>query len=171
MQFGSKRCIYAIHKLPQLWKEVQAKRVHDLKGAPARSMIVLKQKNVFQLAALNCQRILPLRLRENFSWKLNMLKNLLRSLSLVWLYPWTYLTAFTSTCAKFIVYYSIRTYLFYFTYSLFKTSHIRLFILHYISLKYQIFLMFFSFFTHITTTIHPLPSSLGYVKKEKIQNE
>ena len=43
---------------------------------------------------------------------------------------------FVSARAKIYVYFSIRTYFFYFIYSLFKTSHIRLYILHYILLKY-----------------------------------
>ena len=53
------------------------------------------------------------------------------------------LRAFTLAHAKAIVYFGIKTYFFYFTYLLFKTPHIILFILHYISLKYQFSLVFF----------------------------
>ena len=52
------------------------------------------------------------------------------------------LTAFTPGCAKIFMYFSIRIYFFYFTYLFFETSHIILSILHYISLKYQFFLIF-----------------------------
>ena len=52
------------------------------------------------------------------------------------------LRTFVSICTKVYVYFSIRTYFFYFAYSLFKTFYIRLSILHYISLKYQPFLIF-----------------------------
>ena len=44
--------------------------------------------------------------------------------------------AFTSASVKNSIYFSIRTYFFYFTYSHFKTIYIRLSILYYISLKY-----------------------------------
>ena len=59
---------------------------------------------------------------------------------------------------KISVYFSIRTYFFYFTYSLFKTVHIILSILDYISLKNQIFLIFKFVFlsSYTTTTIHSL---------------
>ena len=40
--------------------------------------------------------------------------------------------AFASVCAKIYVYFRIRTYFFYFTYSLFKIQYIKLYILHYI---------------------------------------
>ena len=52
------------------------------------------------------------------------------------------LIAFASIWVKNFVYFTIKIYFFYFIYLLFKTPHIRLFILHYISLKYQIFLIF-----------------------------
>ena len=52
------------------------------------------------------------------------------------------LRAFTSAYAKVLVYFIIETYFFYFTYLFFKTPHIRLFNLHYISLKNQFFLLF-----------------------------
>ena len=45
-----------------------------------------------------------------------------------------------SLCKFFFVYFSIRIYFFYFTHSFFKTPHIRLFILHYILLKYYLFI-------------------------------
>ena len=48
------------------------------------------------------------------------------------------LRAFTLANAKAIVYFGIKTYFFYFTYLLFKTPHIILFILHYISLKHRV---------------------------------
>ena len=69
-----------------------------------------------------------------------------------------YLRAFTSACAKNFIYLSIKTYFFYFTYSLFKTLHIRLSILHYVTLKYLFFLNFLiiSLSSHIITTIHSL---------------
>jgi len=50
---------------------------------------------------------------------------------------------FTLTHAKISIIFNIITYFFYFTYSLFKTSQIKLSIFHYISLKYQTFLIFF----------------------------
>ena len=80
-----------------------------------------------------------------------------------------HLRAFAPTRAKILVYFSIKTYFFYFTYSLFKTPQFKLSILYYILLKYQFFLIFLivSFSLHITTTIHSLPSPLRYVKKEK----
>ena len=46
---------------------------------------------------------------------------------------------FALACAKILIYFSIRTYFFYFSFSLFKIFHIRLSILHYILLKYQFF--------------------------------
>ena len=73
-----------------------------------------------------------------------------------------------SAWAKIYVYFSIKTYFFYFTFSLFKTSHIKLFILHYILLKYQFFLIFcncFSFFIH--NNYHPLSSFILEISKEK----
>ena len=83
-----------------------------------------------------------------------------------------YLRAFTSACAKNSIYLSIKTYFFYFTYSLFKTLHIRLSILHYITLKYLFFLNFLivSLSSHIITTIHSLhlDFSLG-IHKEVIK--
>ena len=67
---------------------------------------------------------------------------------------------------------NIRTYFFYLKYSFFKTSYIKLsiFTLHFI--KISIFLDFFNcffFFTHTTTTIQSLFSSLRYVKKKNKQ--
>jgi len=49
---------------------------------------------------------------------------------------------FASIRAKTYIYFSLRTYLFYSTYSFFKTPDIRLSILLYILLKYQFFLIF-----------------------------
>ena len=56
------------------------------------------------------------------------------------------LRVFALVRANFFVYFSIRIYFFYFTYSLFKIPYIRLFILHYVLLKYQTFLKLFFFF-------------------------
>ena len=56
---------------------------------------------------------------------------------------------------KICVYFNIITYHFYFTHSLFKTPHVRLFILHHISLKYQFFLIFFNCFSFFTYNNHP----------------
>ena len=74
-------------------------------------------------------------------------------------------------CAKILVYFSMRTNFFYFTYLLFKTSYIILSILQYISLKYQFFYFSNYFFSsYIITTIHSLHPLfyllLRYVKKE-----
>ena len=44
-----------------------------------------------------------------------------------------YIRAFPLACTKVLLCFNIRIYFFYFTYSLFKTLYIRLFILHYIS--------------------------------------
>ena len=58
-------------------------------------------------------------------------------------------------CMQKILSFFIRIYFLYFTYSIFKTLHIRLFILHYISLKYIFFIFkIISFYSHTTTTIH-----------------
>ena len=48
--------------------------------------------------------------------------------------------AFAIICIKIHVYFSIRTYFFYFIYSLFKTPYIRLSILHYILSEYHFYL-------------------------------
>ena len=61
LQFGSKHCIFAIHRLHQLWKEVQAKRLADWGGVPTRSMEHLIWKNVRMLSALKGQKIYPQR--------------------------------------------------------------------------------------------------------------
>ena len=60
-------------------------------------------------------------------------------------------TIFVLVCTKIYVYFIIKTYFFYFTCLIFKTLHIRLFILHYISIKYQ-----FSLFTFFFNTQQPL---------------
>ena len=54
-----------------------------------------------------------------------------------------------------------------FKYSFFKTSHIRLSILRYISLKYHFFLIFLivSLSLHTTIIIHSLTSFSKYIKK------
>ena len=52
------------------------------------------------------------------------------------------LRTFTSVRAKIFVHFSIRIYFSYFTYLLFETFHIILFILHYFLLKNQFFLIF-----------------------------
>ena len=67
---------------------------------------------------------------------------------------------------------SIRSpfFLFSFFFSFFSALHITLFILHYILLKYQIFLIFFiclSFFTHNNHHLFS-SSSLRYIKKAQI---
>ena len=49
---------------------------------------------------------------------------------------------FASSRIKISINFNKITYFFYFTYSLFKTSQIKLSIFHYISLKYQTFLIF-----------------------------
>ena len=73
--------------------------------------------------------------------------------------------------SKNFIYFSIKIYFFYFTYSFKKKnkkSQIRLSILYYtmsIILKYQIFLIV-SLFSHIITIIHYFPLVLEYVKKE-----
>ena len=69
-----------------------------------------------------------------------------------------------------IIYFSIKTLFFYFTSSLFKIPYIRLFILHCISLKCQIFLILKIFFlsSHTITTVHHFRLSSRYVMKEKI---
>ena len=73
--------------------------------------------------------------------------------------------------SKNFIYFSIRIYFFYFTYSFKKKnkkSQIRLSILYYtmsIILKYQIFLIV-SLFSQIITIIHYFPLVLEYVKKE-----
>ena len=66
-----------------------------------------------------------------------------------------------SLCKK-IVYFSRKVYFLYFAYLLFKTPHIRISILHYISLKCQFFLIFLIVFLslHTTTTIYSLPLSM-----------
>ena len=48
--------------------------------------------------------------------------------------------AFAIICIKIHVYFRLRTYFFYFIYSLFKTPYIRLSILHYILLEYHFYL-------------------------------
>ena len=66
------------------------------------------------------------------------------------------LRVFALTRAKIYVYFRERIYFFYFTYSLFKMPHIKLSILHYNSLKYQIFLIFLIVYlsSHTTITIY-----------------
>ena len=76
------------------------------------------------------------------------------------------LRAFALARANFFVYFNIRIYIFYFTYSLFKIPYIRLSILHYVLLKYQTFLKLFFLFSPITTIIYSLPLPLGHIKKE-----
>ena len=58
--------------------------------------------------------------------------------------------------------------LLFFTYSLFKTPHIRLSVLHYIRLKYQFFFIFLIIFPFscTMTTIHTLLSFSKFIKKE-----
>jgi len=79
--------------------------------------------------------------------------------------------------SKIFIYLSIRIYFFlffyfYFTYLFLKkskiTNQITYFTLHYITLKYQIFLIFkfFFLFSHIRTIIHSLSLVLEYVKKK-----
>ena len=65
------------------------------------------------------------------------------------------------------VHFNIRTYFFYFIYSLFKTSYIRLSILHYIFLKYHfsLFLKLFLFLTHNNN--HSLSFYVFKIQKEK----
>ena len=76
------------------------------------------------------------------------------------------LRAFALTRTKTFVYFNIKTYFFYFIYLLFKKLNIRLSYLHFISLKYQIFLIilivYFSFFSHTITFIYSISSSLEY---------
>ena len=64
-----------------------------------------------------------------------------------------------------------KTYFFYFTYSLFKTSHVRLSTLHYIFFLILIFLDFFSSFYFFTNNNHHLlsPFILG-IRKEKVKS-
>ena len=85
------------------------------------------------------------------------------------------LRVFALICAKIYVYFSVRTYFFYFTYLLFKIPQIRLSILYYISLKYQIFLIFLIvyLFSHTTIIIYFFFLSffiLG-IRKERIKNQ
>ena len=61
-----------------------------------------------------------------------------------------------------------KTY-FYFIYLLFKTPHIRLSILHYISLKYHFFLNCLSFFTY--NNYHSLSSFILEIRKEITNNK
>ena len=78
--------------------------------------------------------------------------------------------AFISTRAKFFIYFSMRIYFCNFTYSPFKTPHIRLSNLHYISLKYQ-FLLFLKLFLFLhTRKHHPLFTSILEIRKERINN-
>ena len=65
------------------------------------------------------------------------------------------------------VHFNIRTYFFYFIYSLFKTSYIRLSILHYIFLTYHfsLFLKLFLFLTHNNN--HSLSFYVFKIQKEK----
>ena len=95
---------------------------------------------------------LPKRLKRHFSSYKQLIiesvlatilksENLYGTLNLNFSFP--ILRAFTLAHAKAIVYFGIKTYFFYFTYLLFKTPHIILFILHYISLKYQFSFFFF----------------------------
>ena len=57
---------------------------------------------------------------------------------------WRFLRAFTLACVKFIVYFSIKTYLFYFTQLFFKTTTLNhLFAPHFI--KYYFFINFYLF--------------------------
>ena len=83
---------------------------------------------------------------------------------------WVFVPART----KIPIYFSQRTYFFFFfyiTYLLFKTLHIRFFILHYILLKYHFFLNFlncFSFFTY--NNHHLLSSFILEIRKERINN-
>ena len=70
----------------------------------------------------------------------------------------SHIKAFTSTCAKKLYFLNIiskRTYFFYFIYSFFK---IKLFILYYISLKYQFYLFIFNCFYFFTCNNNHLPS-------------
>ena len=73
-----------------------------------------------------------------------------------WVLRLGHLWAFTSAHLKICVYFSIRTY---FTYLLFKILHIKLSILHYISLKCQFFYCLFFY----TCNNHHLPSSSSLV--------
>ena len=50
------------------------------------------------------------------------------------------LRSFTSVCVKIYIYFSIRTYFFYFSQLIFKNTHIILSISHYISFKYYLFI-------------------------------
>ena len=78
--------------------------------------------------------------------------------------------AFISARAKFFIYFSMRIYFFNFIYSPFKTPHIRLSNLYYISLKYQ-FLLFLKFFLFLhTSKHHPLSTSILEIRKEIINN-
>ena len=65
-----------------------------------------------------------------------------------------------NSCKKVcFAYFNIRISFFYFTYSLFKTAHIKLSILYYISLKCKIFLIFlklFLFLYTLTIIIHSI---------------
>ena len=72
----------------------------------------------------------------------------------------------TSISAKFFVYFNNRTYFLYFTQPLFKTTNIILFILHYISLKYYLFIIFF-----ITFPNHISLSSLNKFSSKQHQNK
>ena len=72
-----------------------------------------------------------------------------------WLYS---IRAIASICATIFDYFSIKTYFFYSTQSLFQNLHIKLSILHYISFIYQFFLIFFSCFFFFHT--QQLPSTL-----------
>ena len=72
-----------------------------------------------------------------------------------------FIRSFTSDIAKIFVYFNI------FTYSLFKTPHIKLSILHYILLKYQFFLLFFKFIFFTHNNYYPLYSFIIGICEEK----
>ena len=60
----------------------------------------------------------------------------------------------TSVCVKFLFYFSIKTYFFYFTQSLLENTNIRLSIIHPFLFKYSfIFIIFTSIFSHTLSLI------------------
>lgn len=83
LRSGKKLWTYAIHRRLQLYKEVQAKNLQNLGEASEKGRGVLLGKNPNWLLTRMSQWMSPLKLRGSFFGKLNMLKNLLRLLSLV----------------------------------------------------------------------------------------